>query len=162
MQQTASCYQVVPDYKLLFKIAVGKKELFSLVTLLYFWSEGRGVNRLYQLWVESLRMEAAPCRFYGGICSAESPGDLLRSLHHSLQVFVVVMSSAAIPNSDADGSDDPNNTAVEVAEDLGQRDKLPSPPQEGQLCGVECLSEVLSDAQVFEAAVEGGFAVLTS
>ncbi len=47
-----------------------------------------------------------------------SPDDLLGSLHHSLQTFVVPRCSAAISHSDAAGQNALNNTAVEVAEDL--------------------------------------------
>ena len=62
-----------------------------------------------------------------------SPGDLFRSLHHSLQVFVVRNRSAAVPDGDTAGQDALNSSAaVEVAEDLRRHAKLPQPPQKMQ------------------------------
>lgn len=55
------------------------------------------------------------------------PGDLPRSLHHSLQAFVVPSRNAAVPHGDAAGQHALNNPAVEVAEDLRQHTKIPQP-----------------------------------
>ena len=91
-----------------------------------------------------------------------SPGDLLRSLYHCLQAFVVQSRSAAISDGDTASQDALNNAAVEVAEDLRRHARLPQPPQKiqpllgplYQLCDVEWPSEVITDvdAQVFKAA----------
>ena len=77
-----------------------------------------------------------------------SPGDLLRSLYHSLQAFPVQSRSAAVPDGGTAGQDALNIAAVEVAEDLRRHAKLPQPPQKMQPCWALFTSCVVLSDQV--------------